>query len=101
MDRLGIHSADLGLPGAGPRAVGDVTRLAQEIVDEKLSIVPGAAGRTHVNDIRPMVQISQKVGVPHEGLAFHGSSPVRVYAENWDLALLPRMTADAIQLHGE
>jgi 2-isopropylmalate synthase len=29
MDSIGIDSADIGLPGAGPRAVADVTRLAK------------------------------------------------------------------------
>src|SRR5690349_18307887 len=35
MDSLGIDSADIGLPGAGPRAVSDVARLAREITDCK------------------------------------------------------------------
>ncbi len=33
MDALGIDSADIGLPGAGPHVVETVTRLAREIVD--------------------------------------------------------------------
>ena len=33
IDRLGIDTADIGLPGAGPHVVGDVERLAREIVD--------------------------------------------------------------------
>ena len=40
MDSLGIDSADIGLPGAGPRAVADVTRLAREIADNRLDIRP-------------------------------------------------------------
>ena len=32
MEALGIDSADIGLPGAGPHVVGDVERLAREIV---------------------------------------------------------------------
>ena len=32
MESLGIDSADIGLPGAGPHVVDTVTRLAQEIV---------------------------------------------------------------------
>src|SRR4051812_5600575 len=31
IDRLGIDTADLGLPGAGPHVVKDVERLAREI----------------------------------------------------------------------
>ncbi|MFT7624525.1 MAG: 2-isopropylmalate synthase [Myxococcota bacterium] len=98
MDRLGIHSADLGLPGAGPRAVEDLTRLVREIADQKLSVLPGAAGRTHINDIKPIVEISQKVGMPIEVLAFLGSSPIRMYAEGWDMERMLKMTVDAIKL---
>ena len=53
MDSLGIESADIGLPGAGPRAVADVTRLAKEIIDCKLDITPNCAARTVIADISP------------------------------------------------
>ena len=33
IDALGIDTADIGLPGAGPHVVRDVERLAREIVD--------------------------------------------------------------------
>lgn len=85
MDELGIHTADIGLPGAGPRAVEAVTVLAQEIVDSKLSIQANCAARTVVQDVRPIVEISQKVGIPIEACTFIGSSPIRQYAENWTL----------------
>ncbi|HIC23325.1 MAG TPA: 2-isopropylmalate synthase [Planctomycetes bacterium] len=85
MDRLGIHTANVGLPGAGPRAVEDVTRLCQLIVDEKLSIVPNCAARTHENDIRAVAEISQKIGIPIECCTFIGSSPIRQYTEDWTL----------------
>src|SRR5919205_4434617 len=35
---LGIHAMDLGLPGAGQRAVEDVTRLVEHIRDGRLTI---------------------------------------------------------------
>src|ERR1700752_596294 len=38
MEALGIDSLDLGLPGAGPRAVEAVTALAREIISNKLKI---------------------------------------------------------------
>src|SRR5713226_1915647 len=53
MDSLGIDSTDIGLPGAGPRAVADVTRLAKEIADCKLDIRPNCAARTVGADIQP------------------------------------------------
>ena len=85
MDRIGIHTANVGLPGAGPRAVEDVTRLCQLIVEEKLTITPNCAARTHENDIRAVVEISQKVGIPIECCTFIGSSPIRQYTEDWTL----------------
>ena len=35
MEALGINTLDLGLPGAGPRAVEHVTALAREIVAQR------------------------------------------------------------------
>src|ERR671936_2168231 len=78
---LGVASLDLGLPGAGPRAVADVERLAEEIRDQRLKIKPLSAARTLEVDIRPVVEISQRVGIPIEVAAFIGSSPIRQYAE--------------------
>ena len=85
MDQLGIHTADIGLPGAGPRAVEAATALAKEITDTGLSIHANAAARTLIEDIRPIVEISQSVGLPIEVCAFIGSSPIRKYTEGWAL----------------
>ncbi len=101
MNDLGIQHVNIGLPGAGPRAVEDVTRLAQEIVSAKLAIKPSCAARTHLNDVRPVVEISQKVGVAIEVMAFIGSSPIRQYAESWDLARIRQLSGDAIRFGAE
>ena len=85
MDQLCIDTADIGLPGAGPRAVKAVTALAQEIVDAGLSIRPNAAARTVVADVRPVAEISQQVGIAIEVCTFIGSSPIRQYAEDWTI----------------
>ena len=61
MDQLGIDTANVGLPGAGPRAVKAVTALAREIVDSGLSIQANAAARTVIADVRPIAEISQQV----------------------------------------
>ena len=84
-DQLGVGSIDLGLPGAGPRAVAHVERLAEEIRDQRLRIRPLCAARTLEVDIRPVVEISQRVGIPIEVAAFIGSSPIRQYAEGWTI----------------
>lgn len=97
-DRVGIHHTDIGLPGAGPRAVRDVTELATFARDNRLKIKLTCAARTHANDIRPVVEISQQVGVPIEVMAFLGSSPIRQYAESWDVARLVDLTRAAVRL---
>src|SRR5690606_15867363 len=96
MDRLGIHTADIGLPGAGPRAVEAVTVLAREIVDAGLSIQANCAARTVVADVRPIAEISQQVGSPFRACTFIGSSPFRQYAEDWTLGRMLRVREEAV-----
>ncbi len=96
IDSLGIETADIGLPGAGPHVVADVERLAREIVQAKLTLQANCAARTMVADIRPIAEVSQRVGLPIECCAFIGSSPIRQYAEDWTLDRLQQLTEDAI-----
>jgi len=97
MDALGIDSADLGLPGAGPRPREDVLRLAREISSAKLRIRPNCAARTLESDIRPIADIVQAAGIGIEGAIFLGSSPIRQYAEDWTLDFLLRTTERAVK----
>ena len=96
MEKLGIDTADIGLPGAGPHVVRDVTVLAQEIVSSKLKIRANCAARTMVRDIQPVVEVSQKVGLPIEVCTFIGSSPIRQYAENWTDEVMLQHTREAV-----
>ncbi|MBI3474874.1 MAG: 2-isopropylmalate synthase [Acidobacteria bacterium] len=97
MEGLGINSLDLGLPGAGPRAVEHVTALAREIVSHKMTIKANCAARTHENDIRPIAEIVQKTGLPIEAATFIGSSPIRRYTEGWTDDFLLQTTEKAIR----
>ncbi|MBW3564229.1 MAG: LeuA family protein [Acidobacteria bacterium] len=97
MDALGIDTADIGLPGAGPHVQKTVLRLAEEIRDSKLNIAANCAARTHENDIRPVAEISQKVGIPIEVCTFIGSSPIRQFAEDWDVDWLVEQTEKAVK----
>ncbi len=97
MDRLGIQWADIGLPGAGPRAAADVAALAETIRDEKLAIKGSCAARTLVADVEPVVRISQEVGIPLEVMAFIGSSPIRQFVEDWDLPMMRRCVEESIE----
>jgi 2-isopropylmalate synthase len=97
-DKVGIQHTDIGLPGAGPRAVADVTHLAKFARDNKLRINLTCAARTMANDIRPVLEISQEVGVPIEVMAFLGSSPIRQYTEGWDVAKLVSLVRDSVRM---
>jgi 2-isopropylmalate synthase len=96
MEQLGIDTADIGLPGAGPHVVADVTRLAEEIRNSRLKIRANCAARTHRHDITPVIEVSQKVGIPIEVCTFIGSSPIRQYAEDWTLEVMLRHTEEAV-----
>lgn len=96
MDALRIDTADIGLPGAGGTHAAGVERLAREIGEQKLKIRPNCAARTHRNDIIPIVEISQRAGIPIEICTFIGSSSVRFFAEDWTLDKLLKMTEEAI-----
>ena len=97
MEALGINSLDLGLPGAGPRAVEAVTALAREIVGGKLKIRANCAARTHENDIRPIAEIVQKTGLRIEAATFIGSSPIRRFTEGWTDDFLVETTEKAVK----
>ncbi len=94
--KLGITVSDIGLPGAGQRAIDDVTRLASHIRDHKLPIQANCAARTVVRDIEPIVRIRDDVGIPIMAYCFLGTSPVRMLAEDWDIERLLKSAEEAI-----
>jgi 2-isopropylmalate synthase len=96
MERLGIETADVGLPGAGKRQLESVTRLCREISDNRMNIRPNCAARTLMVDIQPIAEVSQRTGVAIEACVFIGSSPIRQYAEEWDVDHILRFTEDAV-----
>jgi 2-isopropylmalate synthase len=96
MDSLGIETADIGLPGAGPRQRDAVERLCREISEQRLRIRANCAARTMIVDIQPIADIVQKTGVPVEACVFIGSSPIRQYAEEWDLERILRHSKEAV-----
>jgi 2-isopropylmalate synthase len=96
IDRLGIDTANIGLPGAGAHVVHDVERLAREISSQRLSVKANCAARTVIADIIPIAEISQRAGIPIECCTFIGSSPLRQFAEGWTLDHLLRLTEEAV-----
>jgi 2-isopropylmalate synthase len=96
MEGLGIHTLDVGLPGAGPRARADILALCKEIAANKMKITPNCAVRTVKADITPLIEISQQSGIAVEACTFIGSSPIRQYAEEWSLDHMLKLTEEAV-----
>jgi 2-isopropylmalate synthase len=96
MESLGIETADVGLPGAGTRQREAVLRLCREISEQRLRIRPNCAARTLLVDIQPIAEVVQLTGVPIEACLFIGSSPIRQYAEEWELDQILRHTREAV-----
>jgi len=96
MEALGLETADIGLHAAGPRAFADAEALAREVVNSRLKIRPNCAARTYTDDIRQVVEISQRAGAPIEIALFLGSSPIRRHVEDWTVEHLQRMTEEAV-----
>ena len=94
MDELGIHTADVGLPGASPKAREHILALCHEM--KALAITPNVACRTLISDIAPAVEVAQEVGAPVEVCAFIGSSQIRAFAENWELDHMVKLSRDAV-----
>ena len=59
-------------------------------------IAANAAARTVRADIEPVARIQQATGLDMEVATFIGSSPIRQYAENWDVDRILASTRDAI-----
>ncbi|MAE76072.1 MAG: 2-isopropylmalate synthase [Planctomycetes bacterium] len=97
MDRLGIDTADIGLPGAGGKPCEDILLLAKHVADAKLGIGLNVACRTVVSDIAPVIEISQRAGIPIEVCTFIGSSTIRQYTEDWEVSTLLDHTRVALE----
>src|SRR5437016_6438411 len=97
LDELGVAQLDVGLPGAGPHQRAAVKRLVEEIRDARLRIRANVACRTVIGDIAPAAEVQPETGVPLEDYAFIRSSPIRQYAEEWDLAFIEKQSVEAIR----
>ena len=95
MESIGVHTADVGLPGASVKAREHITALCKEMT--KMKVTPNVACRTVISDIEPVAEIVQQVGAPVEVCAFIGSSAIRQYAENWELDRMVQLSRDAVE----
>ena len=88
MERLGIQKVDLGLPGAGPFHLEHIDAMLNHIKENDYQIRPGAAVRTLMNDIEPLVELQSKHEMEIQASAFLGTSPIRQFTEGWTMEKL-------------
>jgi 2-isopropylmalate synthase len=96
MDELGIHSVDIGLPGASSRAREEIVALAKETT--KLRLAPNVACRTHPADINSAIHAAVESGVAIETCTFIGSSPIRRVVESWSIDTMKKQVEDSVAL---
>ncbi|HEX3777797.1 MAG TPA: LeuA family protein [Polyangiaceae bacterium] len=96
MNELGIDFVNVGLPSASPRAFNEALELCKEITARRWRIRPVCAGRTLVDDVSAIIEVSQRAGIAVEASLFVGSSPIRAVAEDWDLDFLLSRSKGAI-----
>ena len=70
MEKLGIQKVDLGLPGAGPFHLQHIDSMLTHITENDFKIKPGAAVRTLMNDIEPLVDLQAKHEIQIQASAF-------------------------------
>lgn len=88
MERIGIQKADLGLPGAGPFHRNHIDAMLSHIKDNDFQLRPGAAVRTLMSDIEPLVDLQVKHEMEIQASAFLGTSPIRQFTEGWTMEKL-------------
>ena len=96
MNELGIEYVNVGLPSASPRALAEAVDLCRAIAARRYAIRPVCAGRTLVEDVAAIAEVSQRSGLAVEASLFVGSSPIRAVAEDWDLGFLLSRSKSAI-----
>jgi 2-isopropylmalate synthase len=98
MAAAGVTSVNLGLPGSSPAAFESAELLCREIARDRLPLAVVCAGRTLEPDMRAIVELAQRTGLPVEGHAFVGTSAIRAKVEGWDAALVARRTEAALRV---
>ncbi len=93
---LGIHAADIGLPGSGVDHYNASLALASAIVNERLPIDANCACRTVPAEIDKVAEVQQATGRSIEAAMFLGGSRIRGVVEGWDKERLLQTTITAV-----
>lgn len=97
MARVGVDVVSVGLPAAGESNAEDTYQLCREIVSAKLPLIPTAAARTVPADVRGIARAADRAGIPIEVYSFIGTSPIRQYAEGWDVSFLTNAIVSSVK----
>jgi 2-isopropylmalate synthase len=97
MAKIGVDVVSVGLPAAGQRNAEDTYEICREIVSAKLPLIPTAAARTVPADVRGIARAAERAGIPIEVYSFIGTSPIRQYAEGWDVAFLTQAIVSSVK----
>ena len=98
LDRIGIDTADIGLPGAGPARRS--RRRAARARDPRVppSVRANCAARTVLRQTFSRLPISCRRPVCRSSAAASSArAPIRIYAEGWTVDYLQRCTEEAIR----
>jgi isopropylmalate/homocitrate/citramalate synthase len=96
MQRIGVNSVDLGMPASSQTIKDHVRRLVAEIASDRLPLSIACAARTTRSDIAAVAEIAQSTGQPVSVMAFVGTSPIRMYVEQWSIMPLLHNVQDAV-----
>jgi 2-isopropylmalate synthase len=97
MRDIGVDVVSIGLPAASQRSLTEAVMLARHIASQRLGLRPTAAARTVARDVEAVAQVAHDSGVAVEAYSFIGSSPIRHFAESWDVAFLLKHIAEAAE----
>ncbi len=90
-------------PASGAKIYDEIDNLIPYIISSKSDIAISCAARTTMNDIAPIIKLSQKYGCNIKVNAFIGTSQIRQYIEKWDIkhiCSLIRKTVEYVKSQG-
>ena len=88
MVKNGIYSLIASYPAASKDLYEETAAMLRHISDNNYQIVPALAGRTALQDLRPIADLQQGFGRQLRAYAFIACSPIRQNVENWDLGFI-------------
>lgn len=98
MDRLGLDSADIGMPVSNDRVRRDVATLVAEAASNRMRIALSCAARSTSADVTAVASVVQDAGIAVRAMIFIGTSSLRGQAEQWTAAEMTKKVHDAVDL---